>query len=97
MYRVIAPFIDLVDGEHPYHVGDAYPLEGHIASEARIKELSTDRNKLKKPLIEEVPEPVAEVKKTPKAPVKAKAATKEPKNDRSGSSGTVKSGLRKKK
>lgn len=92
MYRVIAFFIDLQDGEHPYNVGDAFPREGRTVSEERIRELSGCNNKRRMPLIELVKEePVKEPE-----PIKKPAAKKE-KNDRSGSSGNAQSKPRKKK
>ena len=101
MYRVIASFIDLKDGEHPYSVGDAFPREGHTVSEERIKELAGNKNKRKTPLIERVMEPAKKpdtatvseaIPKT--APV---AAAPKEKNDRSGSASNAKSKPRKKK
>ena len=85
MYRVIASFIDLKDGEHPYNIGDAFPREGHEVSEERIIELSGTKNKRKIPLIERVPD------------IKPEAAAPKEKNDRPGSSGNAKSKPRKKK
>lgn len=90
MYRVIAYFIDLQDGEHAYQVGDAFPREGHTVSEARIKELAGSNNKRKMPLIEAISEPVVPEKKVA-------APKKEAKSDRSGSSGATKSKSRKTK
>ena len=101
MYRVIAFFIDLKDGEHPYSVGDAFPREGHTVSEERIKELASNRNKRKMPLIERVMEPA---KKPDTATVSEAIPKTEPvavppkeKNDRSRSASNVKSKPRKKK
>lgn len=90
MYRVIAYFVDLQDGEHAYQVGDAFPREGHTVSEARIKELSGSNNKRRMPLIEAISEPAAPEKKVA-------APKKEAKSDGSGSAGNVKSKSRKKK
>ena len=52
-YRVIHKFRDLQDNDRIYEVGDEY--EGK-RSPARSKELSTDANKIGKPLIEKVKE-----------------------------------------
>lgn len=52
-YRVIYKFRDLKDNDRIYNVGDEY--EGK-KSPARIKELSTDANKIGRPLIEKVME-----------------------------------------
>lgn len=54
MYRVVNYFTDLQDGGHPYEIGDAFPRKGLKVSEERIKELSTNANAQKRPLIEEV-------------------------------------------
>lgn len=91
MYRVTTYFIDLQDGEHPYHVGDAFPREGHTVSENRIAELSGNKNKRKMPLIEEVPEPTKEPAKPKEAP------KKETRSDRSRPAGNAKSKSGKKK
>lgn len=69
-YIVIENFCDKTDGFRPYLPGAEFPRKGLDVSEARIKELLTDANALKKPLIKEVE---AEEKK--KAPAK-KAASK---------------------
>lgn len=50
-YVVIHYFTDLKDKNHPYHEGDIFPREGVSVSRERIFELSTDKNKQKKPLI----------------------------------------------
>jgi hypothetical protein len=72
-YVVIENFCDKTDGFRPYLPGAEFPRKGLDVSEARIKELLTDANALKKPLIKEVE---AEEKK--KAPAK-KAASKKSK------------------
>lgn len=53
-YRVIENFTDLQDFNHPYKVGDTFPRLGMKVSDARISELSGNKNKRKKPLIEKV-------------------------------------------
>lgn len=55
-YRVIHYFEDLQDFNHPYNVGDKFPRLGAVASEARLKELSSKVNRQGKPLIEKVEE-----------------------------------------
>ncbi|GFI49976.1 hypothetical protein AALB51_16725 [Lachnospiraceae bacterium 62-26] len=52
-YRVIHKFRDLQDDNHIYSVGDEYKGK---KSQARIKELSTDANKIGRPLIEKITE-----------------------------------------
>ena len=56
MYKVIEKFADAKDYQHVYEVGDIYPREGRIESPERIEELSTTKNRLKIPLIQEVKE-----------------------------------------
>jgi hypothetical protein len=55
-YVVIHFFQDLKDNNHSYMVGDAFPHQGIVVSDARIKELSTSNNKQFKPLIKAVDE-----------------------------------------
>lgn len=74
-YKVIHYFTDLQDFNHAYKVGDDFPRLGLKVSDARIKELSSDKNKQRKPLIKfvkdvaeqeikEVAEPTEEVQYT---------------------------------
>lgn len=56
-YRVIRFFYDLTDSDHEYKVGDSFPRKGKAVSDARIKELMSDKNRLKTPVIEEVKKP----------------------------------------
>lgn len=51
-YRVINFFTDLQDNNYPYEVGTVFPREGKTVSKKRIDELSSERNKQGKPLIE---------------------------------------------
>lgn len=51
-YKVIHYFEDLQDFNHPYKVGDVFPRLGMKVSEKRILELSTNKNRQGKPLIE---------------------------------------------
>ena len=50
-YKVISPFLDLEDGKHIYHEGDDYPYDGQTPSKRRVLQLSTNGNKLGRPLI----------------------------------------------
>ncbi len=52
-HKVVYKFKDLQTG-HIYNVGDNFPHDGSEVQKARIKELSTDKNKLKKVLIVKV-------------------------------------------
>lgn len=73
MYRVIKDFCDKQDGYFRYGVGDEYPHSGLEVSEERIRELSTDKNRLNEPLIEMV-----EVAKTQEEPKETKTTAKKP-------------------
>ena len=55
MYQVIKAFTDL-KARHVYHVGDTFPHNGVEVDTERIEELSSDKNRLGVPLIEEVVE-----------------------------------------
>lgn len=71
MYKAIKTFTDLQDNNHRYHLGDVFPRDGLVVSDARLKELSSNRNRRHEPMIEEVAEepkekPKAEPKKTTK-------------------------------
>lgn len=70
MYRVIKFFTDLQDNGHAYEVGDTYPREGFEVLPSRLKELSSDRNRQRTPLIEPVEE-VGETEDKPKSKRKA--------------------------
>ena len=61
-YKVIKYFVDLLDGNRPYNVGDSFPHKdvGYEVSEERLAELSSGDNKQGVPLIKQV------VKKTTK-------------------------------
>lgn len=52
MYRVMVQFADFQDGYYVYNAGDSFPRDGHTVSADRIRELSTEENKLGIPLIE---------------------------------------------
>lgn len=69
-YLVIKSFSDMQDNNYKYHVGDYFPHDGLTVTPERIEELSTDKNRRKTPMIEEVQEeqPEAQVEET--APVK---------------------------
>lgn len=56
MFKVIKKFYDLKDNNHCYYVGDDFPHDGKKASDKRIAELSSNKNKMGIPLIEEIPE-----------------------------------------
>lgn len=56
MYKVVKHFLDLQDDSHEYNVGDTFPRDGKEVSLARITELSTEQNRRKTVLIEEVKE-----------------------------------------
>ena len=56
MYKVIKSFTDLQDNNYAYYVGDTFPRNGVEVGAERIAELSSDKNRLGIPLIEEVAE-----------------------------------------
>ena len=56
MYKVIKSFTDLQDNNHAYSVGDTFPHNGVEVDAERIAELSSDKNRLGVPLIEEIKE-----------------------------------------
>lgn len=56
MYKVINRFFDLQDNNHAYSVGDTFPHNGVEVDAERIAELSSDKNRLGVPLIEEIAE-----------------------------------------
>lgn len=45
MSKVIIAFADLQDDGHIYNVGDEYPRAGVTASEERLEELASNRNR----------------------------------------------------
>ena len=57
MYKALTTFADLKDNKHLYHEGDTYPRDGMSVSDARLQELSTNKNATRKPLIVKVEEP----------------------------------------
>jgi ribosomal protein L11 len=56
MFKVLTYFTDKQDNNHAYNTGDIYPRVGLKVSEERLKELSTDANRRRKPVIVEVTE-----------------------------------------
>lgn len=56
MYRVINRFFDLKDNNHAYSVGDTFPHNGVEVDAERIAELTSDKNRLGVPLVEEITE-----------------------------------------
>lgn len=62
MYKVINPFKDLEEN-HLYKTGDKFPFNNKEILDERIASLLSNKNKVGKPLIEEVEE---DKEKTPK-------------------------------
>lgn len=56
MYRAVIAFADLKDGKHLYNAGDTFPREGLTVDAARLAELAGSDNRMRRPLIVEVPE-----------------------------------------
>ena len=63
MYKVIKSFTDLQDNNYAYCVGDTFPHNGVEVGAERIAELSSDKNRLGVPLIEEIVEKPKRVRK----------------------------------
>ena len=63
MYKVIKSFTDLKDNNYAYYVGDTFPHNGVDVDAERIAELSSDKNRLGVPLIEEVAEKTKRTRK----------------------------------
>ena len=58
MYKVIHEFLDLQDTNYYYHDGDVFPHDnGVMIASERIKELSSENNKIGVPLIAEEKKP----------------------------------------
>lgn len=54
MYKVIHFFTDLQDFDYPYDVGDVFPRHGKEVGEDRLKELSGENNRQRRPLIKKI-------------------------------------------
>ena len=52
MYKVIRHFTDLQDNGYTYNEGDTFPHDGLSVTKERIIELSSNKNRQKKPLIQ---------------------------------------------
>jgi hypothetical protein len=59
-YEVVYRFKDLQDNNYIYKVGEIYPREGLEPTKKRIKELSTEKNKIGKVLIRKIEEETEE-------------------------------------
>lgn len=55
-YEVIQFFTDLQDNRHPYSPGDKFPRDGMVVTENRLRELSGNGNRQRKPLIKKIQE-----------------------------------------
>lgn len=80
MHKVIVDFADLQDNNYRYHTGDTFPRKGIEVSAERLEELLTDKNRRRKPMIEEVKEP--KPAKEPKPVVEEEKPKTQPKNGR---------------
>lgn len=56
MYKAISYFKDMKDNMHPYNPGDTFPRDGLKVDAKRLEELSTDKNRRGKPVIELIKE-----------------------------------------
>lgn len=71
-HKVVSRFRDLQTG-HIYNVGDLFPHDGSEVKKARLKELASDKNKLKKVLIVEVDDSIKTETETDKTVVNSDA------------------------
>lgn len=55
-YEVIKYFTDLQDNDYEYNVGDIFPRDGLQVTDERLKELSTNENRQRVPLIKPISE-----------------------------------------
>lgn len=78
MYEVIHFFTDLQDNEYPYNVGDLFPRDGLEVEEGRLRELSSNNNLQRKPLIKKIEEKIytkSEIQRMATADLQNLAAT----------------------
>lgn len=66
MYKVLKSFHDMLDNNYFYETGNEYPRKGLTVLPNRLKELSSNDNRMGEPLIEKI----EEVKEEPKKKVK---------------------------
>lgn len=77
-WRVIKEFADKTDNYHVYKAGDLFPRDGKQVDEVRLKELSTQYNAQKTPLIKEADERKATAEESAEKPKKgSKSKVKE--------------------
>lgn len=55
-YEVIKYFTDLQDNDYEYNVGDIFPRKRLRVTDERLRELSTDENRQRVPLIKPISE-----------------------------------------
>lgn len=53
-YKVLMDFSDLQDDNFVYRTGDVFPRKGKSATDERLAELSSDKNRMGHALIKEV-------------------------------------------
>ncbi|MDW4041421.1 Rho termination factor N-terminal domain-containing protein [Staphylococcus saprophyticus] len=53
-YEVIKYFTDLQDNDYEYNVGDIFPRKRLRVTDERLRELSTDKNRQRVPLIKPI-------------------------------------------
>lgn len=78
MYKAISYFKDMKDNMHPYNPGDTFPRDGLKVDAKRLEELSTDKNRRGKPVIELAKEEEAEKKPEVKEEPIEEAVVEEP-------------------
>lgn len=76
MYKVIAYFTDLQDNGRVYRAGDTFPRRGLAVTDERIAELSSDKNKRGKALIQDMQAKLTSEKKPAKQQKRGKKNAK---------------------
>lgn len=61
MFKVLAYFTDMQDGNFAYEKGSIYPRDGYEPTKARIAELSSDKNARNEVLIKALKEETKEL------------------------------------
>lgn len=79
-YEVVHSFKDLQDNDYIYKIGDVYPREGNEPTKKRIKELTSDKNKIGKILIEKIENKTEKADETEKTEETEKEETEKVEN-----------------
>ena len=79
-YEVVHSFKDLQDNDYIYKIGDVYTREGNEPTKKRIKELTSDKNKIGKILIEKIENKTEKADETEKTEETEKEETEKVEN-----------------